>query len=75
MNRFKTTVLEAIKNDELFELMSADPKYTLDKDGNYKIGPDLRLMGTTKEYVDPIDYIAVMNSLVETRSFLIFPNL
>ena len=44
MNRFKTTVLEAIKNDELFELMSADPKYTLDKDGNYKIGPDLRLM-------------------------------
>ena len=63
MDIFTTTVQEAIDNDELFELMSADPKYTLDKDGNYKIAPDLRLMGTTKEYVDPIDYIAVINSI------------
>ncbi len=63
MNLYKTTVSNALTNNELYMLLSADPKYTLDTKGNYIIGPNLRLMGTTQEYVDPIDYIAVINAI------------
>ena len=63
MSVFYENANKAYKNNELYELLSGDEKYSKNSDGSYSMAPNPRLMGCDASELDHIDIGAILSGL------------